>query len=113
MGEHLELLSILGSVIHVMKSNEKLTEFLYKVLSCCLFLNNRILVSRFFSRTWNDLFRTYPDLKLLDLTHFPRCQGAKGLGFAVVEGRGFIDGESGIFVKNITEGSPADMVSGG
>ena len=37
-------------------------------------------------------------------------QGTRGLGFAVVEGRGFIEGENGIFVKNITEGSPADMV---
>lgn len=33
-----------------------------------------------------------------------------GLGFAVVEGPGFREGERGIFVKSVTEGGAAEKV---
>ncbi|XP_031574464.1 multiple PDZ domain protein-like [Actinia tenebrosa] len=36
-------------------------------------------------------------------------KGPTGLGFAVVEGPGFREGETGIFVKSVTEGGAADL----
>lgn len=38
-------------------------------------------------------------------------QSPTGLGFAVVEGPGFGEGETGIYVKDITEGGPAQKVA--
>lgn len=37
-------------------------------------------------------------------------QSPTGLGFAVVEGPGFGGGQTGIYVKDITEGGPAQKV---
>lgn len=37
-------------------------------------------------------------------------QSPAGLGFAVVEGPGFGGGQTGIYVKDITDGGPAQKV---